>query len=193
MRCLCQDFKPNAIFHIYNHAIDDYQLCYDDEDYDYLINIIEDNFDKIPASIFAYCIMPDHYHFLIRQDSEIEIFKLFNYSFIRYAIYYNKKYSRKGPIFCSPLQHKLVTNDFYLLQLSKYIHMNPVRKDLVDTPGEWPYSNYLDWISEKKSNLFSKHIIEKLCPVPEKYIRFIDSYTNFLTKKDFWDLTFRKF
>ena len=41
MRCLCQDFKPNAIFHIYHHAIDDYQLCYDDEDYDYLIKIIE--------------------------------------------------------------------------------------------------------------------------------------------------------
>jgi len=193
MRCLKEDFTSGAIFHIYNHAIDDYQLCYDDRDYGFLINLIEDKIDKIPVSILAYCIMPDHYHFLIRQDSDIEVYKLFNYVFIRYALYYNKKYKRKGPIFRSPLQHKIVDNELYLIQLCKYIHMNPVRKGIVANPEQWAYSNYLECINERDGKLLAVDIHKKYFSSPERYARYVSSYSNYLNKKEFRDLTFRKY
>ena len=185
MRCLCQDFKPGAIFHIYNHAIDDYQLCYDDEDYDYLIKILENNIDKIAASIFAYCLMPDHYHFLIRQDSDIEIFRLFNYSFISYAKYFNEKYLRKGPIFQSPLQHILVKEKTYLLQLCKYIHMNPVKKELVSQPEDWVYSNYSNWLTMEYNRLTIDNVYKELSISSSWYKTYIDSPCNFINRKDF--------
>jgi len=193
MRCLKEDFKPGAIFHIYNHAIDDYQLCYDDRDYDFIINILEENVKKIPSSIIAYCLMPDHYHFLIKQNSEIEIYKLFNYTFIRYAVYYNKKYERKGPIFRSPLQHKSINNSIYLMQLSKYIHMNPVRKNLVNSPEDWLYSNYNECINKRSSKLIVTNTLRKYFPYPDRYAKFVNSYSNYLNQKEFRDLTFRKF
>jgi len=185
MRCLKRDFKPGAIFHIYNHAIDDYQLFYDDIDYNYMINIFEENIEKIPSSIIAFCLMPDHYHFLIRQDSEVEIYKLFNYSFIRYAKYFNEKYSRKGPIFRSPLQHILVADKTYMIQLCKYIHLNPVRKDLVDQPENWIYSNYKNWLFQNTDKLTINNVFKELSITPSWYKTYLDSPFNFICSKIF--------
>ena len=193
MRCISDDFVEGSIFHIYNHAIDNYDLFYDDEDYDYFLNIFKNNLSKVPASIYAYCLMPNHYHFLIRQDSDIQVYRLFNYSFIRFAIYFNKKYNRKGPIFRSPLQHKIIDNNIYLLQLCKYIHMNPVRKDLVSKPENWIYSDYNDWINKTNNIFLSEHSRQKICEDVNLYKRFINSYTNFLDRQEFKKFTFRRY
>ena len=176
MRCLHEDFVEGATFHIYNHAIDDYNLFYDDEDYDYFLNIFENNLKKVPASVYAYCLMPNHYHFLIRQDSDVQVYRLFNYAFVKYALYFNKKYDRKGPIFRSALQHKLVDNNTYLLQLSKYIFMNPVRANLVNHPNKWPFTN-LAQIDENSpiSNMLENHGLSI-----EGYKKFVFSiYSSF--------------
>ena len=184
MRCSCDAFKPGAIFHIYNHAIDDYELFYDDEDYGYFTNLFQDNIKKIPASIYAYCLMPNHYHFLMRQDSDIEIFRLFNYSFISYAHYFNYKYDRKGPIFQSPLQHKKVDNNHYLLHLCKYIHLNPVRSGLVKDPHDWAYSDYDNWINNSDSD--KSTIVNPLKNIlPENYSLFVNSPFNFLVFSEY--------
>jgi putative transposase len=184
MRCLTNDFKPDAIFHIYNHAIDDYDLFYDDEDYDYFLSIFRKNIKKVPASVYAYCLMPNHYHFLIRQDSDIEIFRLFNYSFISYAKHFNHKYSRSGPIFSSPLQHIKVEDRSYLLQLCKYIHLNPVRMELVDKPENWIYSNYNDLFSGHDKTLSIENIFKKLTINPIWYTSYINSPFNHIKNRD---------
>ena len=185
MRCIKEDFVSGATFHIYNHAIDDYNLFYDDEDYTFLLFNIEKQTKKIPSSIFAYCLMPNHYHFLIRQDSEKKIYQIFNYAYISYAQFFKKKYNRKGPIFRSPLQHKIVSNQEYLIQLCKYIHMNPVRADLVEEPEDWIYSNYLEWLKERNGILFTREIHEKYFPNPEEYRSYINSFDNFIQIRSF--------
>lgn len=187
MRCSEKEFQPGAIFHIYNHAIDDYNLFYDDEDYDYFLQLFEDKLKKIPTSLYAYCLMPDHYHFLIQQESDRKIFNLFNYLGISYAHYYNKKHERKGPIFRSPLQHIKVDNDIYLLQLSKYIHLNPVRKELINNPEDWNYSDYRRWTdNDFTSKIPFNKPNEKL--LPTKYTEFVKSWYNSFSNREFWQL-----
>ncbi len=193
LRCTNEVFEKNSTFHIYNHVIEDYDLFYDNEDYEYFLYKFSVNQKKIASSVFAYCLMPNHYHFLIRQDSEEKIYKIFNYSFISYAKYFNNKYSRKGPIFRSPLQHKFIDNGIHLLQLCKYIHMNPVRKDIVDLPEQWEYSDYSDWINEKESKFLSLDVRKEICPYPKQYQKFINSYSNFLEQYEFRKLTFRRY
>ncbi len=175
MRCKCEDFRVGSFFHLYNHVIDDLSLFYEDQDYDFFLLTISQQFDKIPASVFAYCLMPNHYHFLLRQDSDIKIYRAFNYAFISYAKYYNKKYGRKGRIFRSPLQHIEVKDQTYLIQLCKYIHLNPVYANLVQEPDEWIYSNYKEWIKKRTGKLFTNEVHEKYFPDPVKYIKFISS------------------
>ncbi|MCK4529740.1 MAG: transposase [Candidatus Marinimicrobia bacterium] len=193
MRCTSDIFEEGSIFHIYNHAIDNFDLFYEDEDYDFFLYKFSTHQRKIPSSVFAYCLMPDHYHFLIKQDSKQKIYKIFNYAFISYAKYFNKKYNRKGPIFSSPLQHKIINNNIYLLQLSKYIHMNPVRKNLVDLPEQWEYSDYQNWINESEGKFLSLKARKNICANSKKYQDFINSYSNFLNHYEFRNLTFRKF
>ncbi|MFA6618665.1 MAG: transposase [Candidatus Neomarinimicrobiota bacterium] len=183
MRCTEKDFQPEAIFHIYNHSADGYDLFYDDEDYDYFLQLFEKYLKKIPGSIFAYCLMPNHYHFLIRQDSDFKIFKIFNYSFIRYVHFFNEKYNHKGSILRSPLQHIKVDNDFYLLQLCKYIHLNPVRKELVDNPEDWLYSDYNRWIDKDHTAKMSFANPDKYLN-PKQYVKFVNSCFNFLTYEE---------
>jgi putative transposase len=182
MRCLQEDFTRGRIFHVFNHVIDNYLLFYDEEDYDYFLQIFTCRINKIPAGIFSYCLMPNHYHFLIRQESDNKLYKLFNYCFISYARYFNKRYDRKGPIFRSPLQHKIADTKAYVIKLSKYIHLNPVFANLADKPENWPYSNYLDWINKRNSELLVPDVHQVYFPDPKKYIRFVES-PNFRYKE----------
>ena len=175
LRCKNEEFVSGSVFHLYNHAIDAYQLFYDDRDYDFFILSLNIQLEKIPCSVFAYCLMPNHFHLLIRQDSDKKLYKALNTAFISYAKYFNKKYDRKGPIFRSPLQHIKVNNKTYLIQLCKYIHLNPVYADLVNEPHEWFYSNYLEWINKRESKLFTKEVFDLCSLNPEKYIMLVKS------------------
>ncbi len=160
-------------------------LFYDEDDYELFLNLFKYNLDKIPASVFAYCLMPNHFHFLLRQDSDKKLYHIFNYALIAYVQRYNKKYGRKGPLFQSPLQHKLVENQEYLLQLCKYIHINPVKAGLVEYPENWIYSNYLEWVKLRTDTLFAKEIHSDYFPHPEDYISMISTYKQYLTIKNF--------
>jgi putative transposase len=188
MRCQNHDFRPGSIFHLFNHAVDDQLLFYDDQDYNFFLIAFSNHLRITPATVIAYCLMPNHYHFLLRQDDEDKIYRIFNYSFISYARYYNRKYERKGHIFRSPLQHKIVDNPTYLLQLCKYIHLNPVYAGIVDNPKEWEYSNYKEWINERTSNFFSKEIRQKYFPRTIDYITYVNSFHNFVKNRTFRNL-----
>jgi putative transposase len=178
MRCVDEDFIFGSIFHIYNHAIDGQLLFYDDQDYDFFQVSIDKQLEKIPASIIAYCLMPNHYHTLIKQDDDDKIYKIFNYAFISYARYYNTKYYRKGHIFRTPLQHKIVKDKTYLIQLCKYIHLNPVNAGLVELPEEWMFSNYRECINTKGKNYFNKVLREVSFPNGQDYASFVKSPDN---------------
>jgi len=175
MRCLKSDFIPGSIFHIYNHVIDGFSLFEENQDYHFFLLSIEKQLEKYPASIIAYCLMPNHYHLLIKQVGENKIYKTLNYAFISYAKYFNKKHNRKGPIFRSPLQHKEITDAKYLKQICKYIHLNPVYADLVEKPEQWDYSNYLEWINKRNNTFYYSEIKNKYFGSTENYIAYIES------------------
>ena len=178
MRVPKENFIKGAILHIYNHAIDNQLLCRDDQDYSQILRRMLKNLNTIPASIFSYCLMPNHYHFLIRQDGEKPLFQLFNNIFSGYVQYYNKKYTRKGRLFQSPLQHISVNYDQYLIKLSIYIHYNPVKAGLVAKPEDWIYSNYREWIGRRKSLLFSNELKQTFDISSEDYIQMMKDYES---------------
>lgn len=185
MRCRTGDFICGNYFHFYNKTFDHRLLFYDVCDYENFIKIFKKNICKIPASVFAYCLMPNHFHFLLRQESDKKLFHIFNYSLIPYVQRYNKKYNRKGPLFQSPLQHILVTNQEYLLQLCKYIHLNPVKSGLVQDPGEWKYTNYAEWIGIRSEDLIADEVHSEYFPDPRDYIMLLTSYEKYLSVKSF--------
>lgn len=78
--------------------------------------------------LMCYCLMPNHFHLLLRQKSAISIDKFMNSICVRYTMYFNKKYKRVGPLYQDVYKAVLVETDEQLLYLTSYIHRNPKPK-----------------------------------------------------------------
>ena len=181
-------FINGQYYHIYNRGIDKRIIFNSCKDYErfivllYLSNSIEsfrlsdtlskerisfkDIFDinKIEntVSIGAWCLMPNHFHILIRQDVDGGITRFMKKLSTGYAMYFNKENERQGSLFCGPFKSSLVgTDDNYMRQLFAYIHLNPLKLSFPDWKNNknslnkeeikksldsYKYSSYQDYI-----------------------------------------------
>ncbi|MCF7870455.1 MAG: transposase [Candidatus Omnitrophica bacterium] len=101
---------------------------------------------KYLVKIVAYCIMPTHIHLILKQVKKNGISIFMQNILNSYSRYFNLKNKRKGPLWESRFENKLIDRDEYLLHLSRYIHLNPVSKELVDRPEDWKYSSYRQYL-----------------------------------------------
>lgn len=90
--------------------------------------------------VYAFCLMPNHIHLLV-SPREDELHEPMRDLFSRYAMWFNKKYERKGHLFAGPYRQSVCLDDTYMLAASLYIHMNPVRAGLIDDPTEYRWSS----------------------------------------------------
>ena len=89
----------------------------------------------------SYCLMPNHYHLLI-ETPQPNLSKGMQYVNGRYAQYFNRRYKRAGHVFQGRFTGILVEKESYLMELCRYIVLNPVRAELVHTASDWPWSSY---------------------------------------------------
>uniref|UniRef100_A0A7C4XLJ5 Transposase IS200-like domain-containing protein n=1 Tax=candidate division WOR-3 bacterium TaxID=2052148 RepID=A0A7C4XLJ5_UNCW3 len=130
------------------------------------------------VQIIAYCIMPTHFHLVLKQllDNGITIF--LKNLLDSYTRYFNLKNERKGPLWQGRFKSVLVDNNVYLLHLTRYIHLNPVVDNLVGKPEDWYYSSYREYIHSVSDRLcsFSEYIDLK----PEEYKEFVEIRKDYL-------------
>lgn len=113
--------------------------------YGNVINPIENTFCKV----LSYCIMPDHYHFLLKILKSDIFSKLIGNMENSFSRYFNIKFDRRGPLWQNSFKVVKIRFDDQLLRVSRYIHLNPVVKRLVDRPEDWIYSSYKDFITDQ--------------------------------------------
>jgi len=190
MKCTSIEFKKGNSFHFYNRAVDGEMLFFEDEDYYLFLNKFKKSIEKYPLSVFSYCLMPNHFHFFLRQNSDIKIYQIFNSVLSSYVQKYNTKYERRGSLMAGPLQSIIIEDDKYFLNLCRYIHLNPLKANLVITPEEWEYSNYSEWIGIRDGTLFDPEVFEICKVTPEKYKSTIENYLEHPTNDDFVKLLF---
>jgi len=102
--------------------------------------------------IIAYCLMPNHFHFVIKQNSNVAISTLINRLFTSYVKYFNLKYDRVGSIFQDTYKAKLVENDAYLSYLSAYIHNNPEEINS-------EYSSFGEYMNPNKTGICNTKLV----------------------------------
>jgi REP element-mobilizing transposase RayT len=163
--------EPGCTYHLYTHANGFENLFRSDENYCYFLRRYE-HFIPPVAETYAYCLMPNHLHFLIRirlqaeleatfglaKTSEVStraltdlgglsaaekrISKQFSNLFNSYTKSFNKMYNRMGSLFSPNFKREKVTTDEYFTKLIHYIHANPVHHGFVNSIPEWPWSSY---------------------------------------------------
>ncbi len=124
------------------------------------------------VNIIAYCLNPNHYHFILEQKED-EGIKIFMHKIgTGYTNYFNKKYDRTGSLFQGRFKATYVDSNKYLLHLSSYINQNYFIHGYGDEP--WEYSSVLDYIGRRKGTLCSKEIILNQSNSFQEYKNFME-------------------
>lgn len=167
-------FTQGQYYHIYNRGAGKGQIFFNEGNYEYLLRLVKRYYQKHGATIIAYCLMPNHYHFLLRQETDEPLSKFVGVLFNAYAQALNIQQKRTGTLFEGRFRHKCVDKWEYLVTLCRYIHRNPVKARLVSKPEDWLYSNYREWIGMRNGELKDETFIQDHFPSPEEYVAFVN-------------------
>jgi len=132
-----------------------------------------------PVCILAYCIMPDHYHLLIKVGDTVPLFKYINIVQDSYTRYYNKANNRKGPLWQSRFRSVYIPDQHTLLHVHRYIHLNPTTAGIVRTPEEYAWSSYRSFIYDPSVLSNTKEITISSI---RSYQRFVEDNLDYQRK-----------
>jgi REP element-mobilizing transposase RayT len=130
----------------------------------------------LQLTVIAYCLLPNHYHLLVRQDADHAAGLLPQRIFNSYSKAYNRRYRHSGTLFEGPYKVVAVESDGHLLQLCRYIHANPVTHGLVADLEAWPYTNYLEWVERRAGTLVDRAFVQDHFPSHAAYRDFVADY-----------------
>ncbi|RLC51269.1 MAG: transposase [Candidatus Cloacimonadota bacterium] len=165
-------FEENGFYHIFNRGCNKENIFKEESDYRNLINrISQSDYDKY-FNIIAYCLMPNHYHFLLQLKKK-SISGWIRYIFNGYVQYFNHKYSRSGTLFEGRMKVKQIKDNDHLIVAIAYIHLNPVYADLATKPENWEFSNYQEWIGLRSSELYDSKFIRDNFDTSNDYLEFV--------------------
>lgn len=143
-----------GIYHVMLRGINRQDIFEDDGDYlqfiasmQGLIDRFDDDGNRLPplCSMFAYCLMSNHVHLLMREKEE-SVSQTIKRLGVTYAHYYNRKYDRNGHLFQDRFRSEPVNDMAYFVTLMRYIHQNPVKACIVDNVDDYPWSSWSEYV-----------------------------------------------
>lgn len=170
-------FRPNNYYHIYNRGVHYNNIFRNDADYKFLLKYIKKELKRCGITVIAYCLMDNHFHFILRQDGDVEISVFMQAVFNIYTKAFNTKYKLSGTLFESAFKSIHVDTNEYLLHLCRYIHRNPLEANMVVKPEQWHYSNYAEFIGKRNGTLVDHEFVKINFGSPEAYEDFVMNYT----------------
>lgn len=170
-------YYKGAYYHIYNRGNAKENIFINDMDYSVYLKRLDLYKEKHQVSIICYCLMPNHIHLLIRQNTDKPIYKFIQSLHTSYSMYFNKKYDKVGHIFQGRFMQKNIDYDEYLLHLSRYIHLNPTLGGIVSRVEDYVWSSYGEYINNKPSRRCEKDLILSFFPERSSltYKTFVES------------------
>jgi putative transposase len=182
------NFVPGDVYHIYNQGNNKQQTFFCDEDYLTFLRMTR-KLILLHAEIIAYCLMPNHFHFMIAADERVSLIMKQGGLLIDpltnglrkllsgYTRTINTKYNRSGSLFRQKTKSKnlseiqtvvgKIIQDYYLTCFN-YIHLNPLKAGLVTNMQDWEYSSCKDYLALRKGTLCNKALGMSLCNLSAK-------------------------
>lgn len=136
---------PGGFYHVTSRGNEQKEIFKSDKDREQFISYLESASSRYGAVVHGYCLMNNHYHLLLETPSGnlSEIMRHINGA---YTTYFNVKRKRAGHLFQGRYKAILVDADEYAKELSRYIHLNPVRAGITEKPVEYAWSSYKAYI-----------------------------------------------
>jgi putative transposase len=140
---------PGACYHLINRGNAGDKIFKTIRDREMFLEYLAKAVERFDIVIHTYCLMSNHYHIIV-ETPQANLSAAIQWLNVSYATYYNKKRQRSGHLFQGRFKALLVDADEYLSQLSRYIHLNPVRARMVDAPADYRWSSYPAFIGKTK-------------------------------------------
>lgn len=169
-------WREGTIYHVTTRGNRKEDIFNDKSDYKVYLAMIEENlkyYSQFNYKLLEYCLMKNHVHLLIKTDTcpLSDFMRRLN---SKYTLYYNKKYNYVGHLFQGRYYSQIIENNAQLLEVSRYIHLNPVRSKICNNPKDYIWSSYHNYIINKESKLISPEVILDFFVNRRRYREFVE-------------------
>ena len=171
-----EPLKYGRFYHIYNRGINSCALFREPTNYEHFLGLYNKYITPV-ADTYAWVLMGNHFHLLVRIKSETEVLNLEGFKnlqdlnrnrvnqqfanlFNAYTKAYNKRYHRTGSLFEHPFRRICIRSEAHLKYLVYYIHHNPIHHGYCEHYLDYPWSSYLTILSPKQTRLKRKDVLE---------------------------------
>jgi putative transposase len=171
-------FYSGNFYHVYNRSVDRQPMFKSDDNYRFFLKQYDHYLSQV-IETYAYCLLGNHFHLLVRvpdlttfqklsnlkeaNPEEADIHSIVSHQFRKffqsYAMAFNKQQNRTGTLFQTPFKRTEVDNDHYFTQLVYYIHANPQLHGLIDDFRDWKWSSYGSILLDKPTKLKREEVI----------------------------------
>ncbi len=188
---------PGGLYHVIARGNRGLKVFRRDQDYRLYLKFLEEYKKRYDFLLYAYVLMPTHLHFLI-EVGQVSLSKVMQSLQFRYTRNYNLRYQSWGHLFQGRYKAILCEKDSYLLELSAYIHLNPVRAKLVKDPAEYPWSSYREYLKGGSGGLVDgSFVLSQFSAVKGRairaFMRFVKGQMGVGHREDLYQLMDQRF
>jgi len=163
---------PGAFYHVMSRGNDRKAVFRQKEDYELFLETLADASERFDVLTYAFCLMPNHLHLLI-QTKNPNLSQFMKRLLGVYTIRFNRRHKRHGHLFQGRYKAHLVDQDSYFLELSRYIHLNPVKAKLSEKPEKYTWSSMRFYLLAQTPSYLHKKFTLDSFDTPQAYQMFV--------------------
>lgn len=148
----------DAFYHVIARGNQKQDIFLNEVDFKTYLSYLSEYKNKYHFHLYAYALMKNHLHLLLQVEG-IPLSKIMQVIQFRYTRYFNKRYRKVGHLFQGRYKAILCDKDAYLLELVRYIHLNPVRAKVVDDPEKYPWTAHSIYLGKVKNDLIEPNVV----------------------------------
>jgi len=149
---------PGALYHVITRGNRRQGIFLDEKDLRTFLAYLSDYKDRYPFYLYAYALMKNHLHLLIEVE-EIPLGRIMQSILLRYTRYFNRRYGEVGHLFQGRYKAIVCDKDVYLLELVRYVHLNPVRAKMVKGPEDYAWTGHLSYLEKGRDHLIDEGFV----------------------------------
>jgi len=188
---------PGAFYHVIARGNGKQNIFHDETDCQLYLKLLSEYKERLQFFLYAYVLMPNHFHLLI-EVRENPLSQLMHGLLFRYTRRFNSRYRKSGHLFQGRYQAIVCEKDTYFLELSAYIHLNPVRAGLVKNPSDYQWSSCRSYMSKGEDSLVDRDFLlvqfsKRKSSARKLYNNFVMSRINSGHRADLYQLKDQRF
>jgi putative transposase len=167
---ISRGLADDSIYHVINRGNGGQVVFQEDKDYKAFVNLLKEAKIRYAVKIFAYCLMPNHFHMVLMPHQSEELSKWMQWLLTSHVRRFHKHYGTSGHIWQGRYKSFLIQKDGHLLTVLKYVESNPLRAGLVDSANNWLWSSHREAIHKGDHLLIDEVPVE----LPKEWSKFVN-------------------